>query len=235
MKMKQPTTTLHCFSPPVMILTFFIELALAVWTLWRYKHTALVRLVAAILVCLAIFQLAEFTICESWLGLDQLTWARIGYVAITALPALGLHLLTRIAKVNAPWIVRTTYTIMVIFMAYFLLAGHGISATICGGNYVLFETNLRATSWYTLYYYGLEIGAIITAYVLARKTKDKQQRQALYGLTAAYMMLIIPVATANLINPKLVHAIPSIMCGFAVFLALTVALYVLPRTASVRA
>lgn len=234
MSKQSDSNQLNCFSPPVMIATFFIEIGLAAWTLWRYRHTMLVKLVAVILLFLAVFQLAEFTICENMFGLDGITWARIGYVAITALPALGIHALTYIAKRPAKWLVRVSYTAMALFMVYFGFVGHGITATTCGGNYVIFETNAAATMWYAYYYYGLEFIAMLAAVYFATKSDDKRTKQALYGLTGAYLTLIVPVATVNLINRELIHAIPSIMCGFAVFLALIIALYVLPRSAEVR-
>jgi len=225
---------MYCFSPPVMIATFVIEIGLAIWTLWRYRHTKLVKLVAAILACLAIFQLAEFTICEDMFGLSSITWARIGYVAITALPALGIHALTYIAKRPAKWLVLGSYATMAAFMLYFGSVGHGITATTCGGNYVIFETNSAATLWYAYYYYGLELIAILSALYFGLRSHNKRTKQALYGLTAAYLTLIVPVATVNIMNRELIRAVPSIMCGFAVFLALIVALYVLPRTAKPR-
>lgn len=233
--MKKNGTTFYCFSPPVMISTFFIEIALALWALWRYKHTRVVKLIAVLLVCLAFFQLAEYNICEEVFGLAGITWARLGYVAITALPALGIHVLTLIAEKKAPLLVAGSYTAMTAFMTYFLFSTSGLTASTCGGNYVIFETNNTATSWYSLYYYGLELLALMSAWWFGRSTKNQRKKQALYGLTAAYLLLTVPVATVNVINPELIHAVPSIMCGFAVFLALTVALYVLPRTAQKRA
>ncbi len=228
------STRFYCFSPPVMIATFIIEIALSIWALWRYRQTRLVQLVAVILVCLAVFQLAEFTICENLFGMSGLTWARIGYVAITALPALGIHALTLVAKRPAKLLVAGAYAAMAGFMFYFGFVGHGITATTCGGNYVIFETNSAATLWYAYYYYGLELVATIAAVVFAMKSANKRTRHALYGLAGAYLTLIVPVATVNLISRELIHAVPSIMCGFAIFLALIISLYVLPRSAEVK-
>ena len=61
---------LYCFSPPVMIATFVIEVSLAIYTLWRYKLNPVTRLTVALLVCLAIFQLAEYNVCEGALLLS---------------------------------------------------------------------------------------------------------------------------------------------------------------------
>ncbi len=216
-----------------MIATFVVEMGLAVWTLWRFRQSLIVWLTVILLLCLATFQLAEYNICEGALRMSGLTWARIGYVAITALPAIGIHMLTLIARKRMPVAVYGSYLAMLGFMAYFLFVGHGITATSCGGNYVIFETNNHATSWYTLYYYGLELVTLLLAYHLGRNAKG-HIKQALYGLTAAYLTLIVPTATVNLFNRELIHAVPSVMCGFAVFLALIVTLYVLPRTAEVK-
>ncbi|QQS69698.1 hypothetical protein IPP75_00950 [Candidatus Saccharibacteria bacterium] len=227
-------STFFCFSPPVMMATFLIEIGLALWTLWRYRMSRLVQLSVATFVCLAVFQLAEYTICEGLFGLSQLTWAKIGYVAITALPALGIHLLSVIAKQKVPWLLALSYGSMFVFMGYFLFAANGISATTCGGNYVIFKTSNYATSWYTLYYYGLELLVVAASIYLARKVSSQRTKQALLGLTAGYLGFMVPVAIANTINPEFINAVPSVMCGFAVIFALSLGLYVLPRTAHPR-
>src|SRR5687768_2570427 len=91
--MKKYTNKLFCFSPPVMIATFAIEIALAIYAVWRYKLNTISRLVVSLLVFLAIFQFAEYMLCGGF-GVDGFTWSRIGYVSITMLPPLGLHLAT---------------------------------------------------------------------------------------------------------------------------------------------
>ena len=83
------TNSLHCFSPPVMLATFLIEISLAVYVTWRYQLTAVTRLATAILFFLALFQLAEWNVCEGSFGIDSLGWSRLGYIAITMLPPLG--------------------------------------------------------------------------------------------------------------------------------------------------
>ena len=88
---------LYCFSPPIMVATFILEVAFAIYTIARYKLTPVSRLAVAILIGLAVFQLAEFNVCEGAFGVDSLTWARIGHVAITLLPPLGIQLATKLA------------------------------------------------------------------------------------------------------------------------------------------
>lgn len=215
-----------------MILTFLIELLLLAWTLFRYRHTTVVRLVAAIMVCLAAFQLAEFAVCEGMFGVDKFTWSRLGFVAITALPALGIHALMEIAGQTSRSGLLIVYTLMALFMGYFAFAPGAMTSSVCGGNYVLFQSGREASFFYGLYYYSLEIIAAFVAIDAGRKTRDNDTKKALYGLAIAYGLLLVPTTTVNILYPETVAGIPSIMCGFAVFLALMIALYVLPHAAT---
>jgi membrane protein YdbS with pleckstrin-like domain len=62
----------------------------------------------------------------------------------------------------------------------------------------------------------------------ARRTRQLKMKKALYGVMAGYLCLLIPTTTVNILYPETIHGIPSIMCGFAVLLALILTLYVLP-------
>lgn len=55
---KKPKQFLGCFSPPVMITTFVVEITGALVVYWRYKTNKAQRLIISLLVCLGTFQLA---------------------------------------------------------------------------------------------------------------------------------------------------------------------------------
>jgi len=226
--------TLYCFSPPVMLATFAIEIGLLIWVLWRYRREAVTKLFAVLLLLLAVFQLAEYNVCEGLLGMDSLMWAKIGYVAITFLPVIGIHALLTIGKRRSPLIVAGLYSAAIAFSGYFLGAGNGLGASVCTGNYVIFEVNPHMNTLFMIYYYGLEILALTLAWQYARKAKQKKIKRALYGLATGYLLLLIPTTTVNIMNPDTIRGIPSIMCGFAVLLALVIAFYVMPQVAKKR-
>lgn len=228
------TNNFYCFSPPIMLATFVIELGLALFALYRYRADKVVKLCVAILVLLAVFQFAEFNVCEGAFGLDSLSWSRLGYMCITFLPALGVHTLLTIAKKNSPLLVTALYGLATVFAVYFLTIGHGLTAATCTGNYVIFEVNPGINTLYMLYYYGLELFALYTAWSLGRRTKQKKARRALYGFAFGYLCLLVPTTTVNIIDPETIHGIPSIMCGFAILLALFVAFVVLPNAATLK-
>jgi hypothetical protein len=215
---------LYCFSPPVMLATFVIEIVLAGWTLWRYKLNEVAKLAVALLVFLAIFQLAEYNVCETgWV--DSVTASRIGYVAITMLPPLGIHLAYAIAKAKKRPLMWPAYITGAAFIAFFVFIGPALSGHTCFGNYVIFQMYPEASLLYALYYYGWMLAGTWLAWRLATaKTK-----LPLYGLAVGYMAFILPTTTVNLIDPETIKGIPSIMCGFAVIFALTLAFWIMPK------
>ena len=228
------TNSFYCFSPPVMLITFVIEIALILYTFYRYRADKLTKLCMCIFALLAVFQLAEYNVCVGALGIDSLSWSRIGYVCITFLPVLGIHALLTIAKRNASLLVAGLYSLATVFAAYFLTVGQGLTSSACMGNYVIFEVNPHINTLFMLYYYGLEIFALYTGWFLAQKTKQKKIRRALYGFALGYLCLLVPTTTVNIIDPETIHGIPSIMCGFAILLAGLIATVVLPNAAKVK-
>lgn len=220
---------LYCFSPPVMLATFFIEIICAIYVVAKYKLTAITRIAAALLIGLAVFQLAEYNVCEGAFGVDSLTWARIGYVAITALPPLGLHLALMIAGVRRPQLVVMGYLSGLAFASVFLFAGHGMGAQQCLGNYVIFSIASWAVIPYFIYYYGWLLVTVGLCIKFGMAAKRHNQKAALYTLAAGYAAFIVPTTAVNIIDPSTTAGIPSIMCGFAVILAVVLTGFVIPR------
>ncbi len=227
-KSSDKSTTFYCFSPLVMIITFLTETALLLYVLWRYKLNEITRLVALILVFLATFQLAEYMVCEG-AGIDALTWARTGYTAITLLPPLGLHLAYALGGAKKRHMLWPAYIAASGFVAYFVLASSSLSGQACLGNYAIFEVGPAGMGWlYGAYYYVLLAAGVLTSWRLMRTSKNKKTRRALGGLIFGYAAFLLPTATVNLLNPSTTEGIPSIMCGFAVLLALMLAFVVVP-------
>ena len=221
--------TLFCFSPPVMIATFVIEAGMALYVLWKFRHHFLARLVAMTLGLLATFQLAEWMVCQGALGMNSVEWAKLGFVAISFLPPLGIHMATVIADRPNSRLVNTGYVAAAMFSMYFLLATQGIGGSVCGGNYVIFELAPQAVSMFSAYYYAMLLLGTTLALSWARNAPDKPAASALRGLAVGYITFMAPTVAVYLVNPQLSAGIPSIMCGFAISLAFILVLWVLPK------
>ncbi len=220
-------TTFYCFSPPVMIATFAIEVGLILYTIIRYKMTPLTRIVGATLLSLAIFQLAEFNVCEGAAGLGGF-YSRLGYIAITLLPPLGLHLVQTIAQRGSKYVVWAAYASGAGFALIFGLSSTAFQSHICGGNYAVFQLAPGLGGiYFTYYYFWLLVGIGLCLYYSVSATQ--KIREALVLQTFGYLSFVLPTGIVNAINPSTINGIPSIMCGFAVIYALILAFGIVPR------
>lgn len=225
MKLKRYTNKLYCFSPPVMLATFLLEFVFLFYTIWRYKMDTVSRLVVTTLACLGIFQLAEYMVCGG-LGLTTFEWSRLGYITITLLPAIGIHLVSAIAGKKSTALITTAYGSAALFATYFILVPDAINSHQCRANYAVFNMDHVSNIVYALYYYGWLLVAIYLAWRWA-KTVPKRT-SALYSMVIGLGLFIAPTTAFNLIDSSTIAGIPSIMCGFAVLLAIVLVVRVLP-------
>lgn len=216
--------TLYCFSPPVMLLTMAIEVTMFFYVIYRYKLDSITRIIAGILILLAIFQLAEFNVCG---GYRSELFMHIGFVAITLLPALGLHLIYKIAKKNNKWVLSISYLASLLFAIALGFQNTAFLSRVCGGNYSIFTLANKVGGYYFTYYYLLLIIGIGLCLYFARSA-SKTIKKALYLQAFGYLSFLLPTGIVNTINPKTINGIPSIMCGFAVIYALILVFAIAP-------
>ena len=72
------------------------------------------------------------------------------------------------------------------------------------------------------------IGFVSGRFAGGKGKRQKTARQMLYWLLGGYASFIVPAGTIYLLAPETRNAFPSIMCGFAVFLAFILAAKVYP-------
>lgn len=218
------STTLMCFSPPVMLATMIFEVGAALYLFIRQKPSSRKALTIVLLLALAAFQLAEYMLCGGY-GFDSVTWSKVGYVSITILPAAGLHVLHVVAGVRPRKLVQLAYTLMTGFIVSFLTVPGIFESHRCTGNYVIFEMNAQAISLYTGYYYsllltGVVMGTYWAAKISQKSLKGRLRRKQLGYHVIGYLSFMLPVIAVQSVNPQILQGIPSVMCGFAVFLAI---------------
>ncbi len=223
--MKKEGVRFYCFSSPVMIATFTIEIVLFLYTIIRYKMSTVTRIIASLFIFLAIFQIAEYNVCK-YSGISNL-WSRIGFIAITMLPPLALHLIIEITKSRLKYLVWLSY-----FSGIFLALLFGFSKTafashICAGNYVIFQLASSVGGVYFTYYYIWMFVGIVLCLYFSLSAKQKI-REALILQVFGYLCFLLPTGVVNTLNPKSISAIPSIMCGFAVLYAFVLGFGILP-------
>lgn len=213
-----------------MIATFFIEIMFAMYLLVFRTRNLSLKLGVLLILCLAVFQLAEYGICES-VGISGNMWARVGFTSITLLPPLGLHLVFSIAGKESKRLIPGAYGAATIWITIFLF-GNIMSGSVCEGNYVIFNIPEPYEGLYYVYYNLLLLAAIAFAYAFSNQMKQKQIRYALYWSIFGYASFILPAIAFTMIDDYIGSdsPLPSVMCGFAVILATTLTLKVIPNT-----
>ncbi|HSD56288.1 MAG TPA: hypothetical protein VLA92_03995 [Candidatus Saccharimonadales bacterium] len=216
---------LYCFSPPVMIATFVIETVLLIYTVVRYRMSPLTRIVAGTLALLAIFQFAEYHVCGH--SFIPASWSRVGFVAITLLPPLGIHLVQQIAGKKSYWQLALAYGSSLAFVVLFALDEAIFKGHVCAGNYAIFQMKSPMGGLYFMWYYLVLFCGIIMSLYYAHTAKPNI-RKALYLQILGYFSFVLPTSIVNAINPQTLSGVPSIMCGFAVSYALILTFGVVP-------
>ena len=220
--------TFYCFSPPVMIATMIAETAMFIYVLYRYKLNPTTRIIAAILILLAVFQLSEFNVCGDH---SATLFMHIGFIAITMLPALGLHLILKIAKKKYYPALIISYATSAVFALALGFSNSAFLGRVCGGNYSIFTLTDTVGGLYFAYYYILLLSGIVLSLYFAHSSDEKIRKALLYQVLG-YLTFLLPTGIVNTINPKTINAIPSIMCGFAVLYALILVFGIAPTVAT---
>jgi hypothetical protein len=195
--------------------------------------TVLTRLALITLLALATFQLAEYYVCTG-IGSMAVPWSRVGFVAITLLPPLGLHIMHILAGKRQRRLVYAAYATMAGYIGFFLVAPGIFTGHQCTGNYVIFQFTPNVTGTYTVYYFGwllagMGLGAKWANELKAQGKKVLRQLQTVQGLILGYLVFLVPSAISMAIKPDARRGIPSVLCGFAILYALLLALYIMPR------
>lgn len=224
--MHKSKNTFYCFSPPVMIATCIIEFGLLFYTFYRYKMSAITRVALATLALLGIFQMSEFAVCGNEAA-TVATWSRIGFMSIALLPPLGIHIISLISKRVSPWIVGMAYTSGIAFALVFGLHESAFQSHVCAGNYAVFQLMPGLGGIFFVYYYTWLIIGIIMSLIFSIDASPRI-RKALVLQALGHLSFLIPTGIVNAIHPETISGIPSIMCGFAVIYALTLALGIVP-------
>lgn len=220
---KNTSTTLFCFSPAVMLATLVIEFSLATYVFIRFRMTRFGQLATATLFLLGVFQVAEYQICA---GASQIFWPRLGYIAITLLPVIGIHLISLITG-NSKYL-KFSYTLAAIYITAFMFAEKSIVSAACTGNYVIFNTVQELYWTYGIYYTGLLMLGVWELVEKIRECSDVDFSLRAW-MALGYFSFMVPMSVVYMVFPETRNAVPSIMCGFAIILAILLAFIIVPK------
>ncbi len=209
-------SSFFCFTPEVMLVTFVAEFLIAAYAYLRFRGTLFGKLSILILLLLGSFQFAEYRICT---GDNMIFWARLGFIIITLLPPLGIHLVS-IVTGNRNFL-RFAYTLAGVFILIFAFVPRSITGGVCGGNYIIFSTAQELYWTYGVYYLGLLFIGIFDALGKLKGDRPWENKNAnvLLWMILGYFSFMVPMGLTYFIFPETAMAVASVMCGFALTFA----------------
>ena len=207
-----------------MLATMIIESGLAVYTFFRHRKGLFGKVVVAVLMILAAFQLSEFQICRDR---SPMFWSRFGLVAVTLLPVLGLYLISLIS--HKRHFLRLGYVVATGFVIMIVTAPKDMISSFCGGNYVIFSGSQELFHFFSGYYFGFLVLGIWESLEALNVTRSKWLQRTLQWLVIGYLSFMLPMGIVYAIYAPARLAMASIMCGFAVILAFILAFEIAPK------
>jgi Na+-driven multidrug efflux pump len=134
-----------------------------------------------------------------------------------------------IAKKKARALVWLAYGTSLIFALIFGFSSSAFIGYVCAGNYAIFHLVHPLGGYYFAYYYSwLFVGVGLSLFYSLQA--QKKVREALVLQICGYLSILLPTGIVNAINPQTIYGIPSIMCGFAIIYAITLAIGIVPAT-----
>lgn len=208
------------YLPILSILTALFEIIAAVWALRGPGRKSIVYASSAILFLLAIYQILEVIVCTAPLAANF--YPKLAFISITWLPPTGLLLIALLytSKTRAVYgYVRSMFVLALLMVFWVLLDKHFVSDSVCT---IVFARYLNPTSKYLIYsgFYWLGLLGMIILSAYGVKIFHDPNRLLLRQILIGSIAFIAPSLITVLIIPPTKGALPSIMCHYALLLAI---------------
>ncbi len=213
------------YSPILSIVTASLEIIAVIWALFGKGRKSIRFSAGALLLFLAAYQVIEAIICRDPARFTTL--ARVAFMVVLWLPATGLLLLTFLTPILRRFLrVYTTlfYLVALGLFVWMLVDRTAIGASVCLVVFARYNGVMPyVLTWvYGVYYQLGLVSMLFISGIAVIKTTDgiarKQVGQLLYGCLA----FIVPAMMFVLMFPVADGAYASILCHFALFLAIFV-------------
>lgn len=210
------------YSPGLSLATAAFELAVAAWALLGAGRRELVRPLAALLACLAGYQLVEVWVCHQPASMLP---ARLAFVVIAWLPPLGIHVIRVLSEGGPRWraLDRGYFAAAGLLSAWVMTDPTFVVRSVCSVVMARYE---HTTPYYVLYgaFYmsGLFVMLLSATHGLVH-TRDALARAHLGDVQTGTILFVMPSLAIQLVVPATLGNTPSVMCHFALLLGLALA------------
>ncbi|UCF09854.1 MAG: hypothetical protein JSW65_07290 [Candidatus Bipolaricaulota bacterium] len=233
------------YSPSLALATAAFEIAVALWLL-SWVHAIPTRLrsrrstmydralgraaadraalhtTAAILLLLGGYQMAEVAICASPAASGFLP--RLAFLIVTWLPPLGLLLIAQIHEPRSRRFHGPAYGMLAAaagVTGWILLDPGFASASACNAVFAHYTHAMPRFLAYAVFYWTGLLGMIVLSAWSASRLSDARRRRMSQYILGGTVAFVVPSLVVTQYVPPARGALPSIMCHFALLLAVS--------------
>jgi hypothetical protein len=212
------------YSPILAVATAAFELLVAGWALRGAGDRSILRTTAAILVLLAGYQITEVAICANLGAAGFLP--RLAFIDVTWLPALGWVVIGQVRRPRSAGLRGAGLSLLAAatgIVVWIVLDRSFASASVCSAVYARYTNAMPRFLAYSIYYWvGLFGMAALSAYGM-RTCEDPHRQRMLRQILVGTLGFVLPSVALSWFVPTTAGALPSIMCHFALILAVFLA------------
>lgn len=212
------------YSPILAIATALFEVTVAAWALRGPGDRTVLRTTSAILLLLAAYQITEVAICADVQAAGFLP--RLAFLVVTWLPPLGLVLIAQLYRPRSTALVAAGRSMLAIGggIAVWILADRAFaSASVCSAVYARYTHAMPRFLAYSLFYWVGLLAMILLAGYGVLSCRDAHRRTLLGHVFAGTLAFVVPSLVTSWFVPAARGALPSVMCHFALVLAVALA------------
>lgn len=212
------------YSPALAIATAIFEVSVAVWALRGPGRKPIIRTTSAILLVLAAYQIVEVLICSRAPMAGFMP--QMAFIVVTWLPPLGLLLIAQLSPSQSHVNYAVSYFMLAVALTIVIWIAFDdrfVSDSVCNIVYAKYSNPLprfRIYSWF--YWLGL-FGMVALSALGVRNSNNPGQQRLLKSVLIGSVGFIIPALIVTQFVAPAEGALPSLMCHFALILAISLA------------
>jgi len=211
------------YNPILSVSTATLEIAAAVWTLRGPGRKSIRTATGAILLFLAGYQVIEAVLCSGLLAVPSPALSRLAFIVVAWLPPTGLLLVSRLYPGSPCWLrgyAYAMYAFCLYLVAGILLDGQFVTASVCLIVFAQYQNPTPLYQTYGIFYQSGLMGMLLISAYGVTVCKDDRQRLLLGQVLLGSLAFILPSLVTVAVIQVAKDALPSIMCHFALLLAL---------------
>ncbi len=211
------------YNPLLSIFTAALEIGGAIWALRGPGRKPIIRTTASILLFLAGYQIVEAVFCTGMLPFTGSLLPRLAFIVVAWLPPMGVLLIARLYPTSSRilhWYANALFIFCAALVAGIAANKNFVSESVC---LIVFARYTNPTPLYQTYGMFYQLGLISMLFISAYGVTvcDERHSRLLLGqVLLGSLAFIIPSLAVVAIIPVANNALPSILCHFALLLAL---------------